>query len=321
MRPTSARTVAVLSLLAVPFAASAATVTVSPQPIDDLKSVIATVEPLHQTAARARIGGTLVSLSVREGDMVKAGDKIALVADQKIALQLTALDARILAAEAQAVQAGTEFLRASELIKFGAVSQAALDHSRTTLDVATRTLTALKADREVLAQSATDGAVLAPSAGRVLKLMTTEGSVVLPGETIASLAEDHYILRLDLPERHATSIRAGDPVTMAGRDDAATPVLGTVRIVYPEITGGRVTADVSVPGLDGYFIGERTRVLVPTGKRLGMLVPATAVSQRAGMWTVHLKDGIEVVVQPGQHHGGDVEILSGLNTGDEVMVP
>ena len=288
--------------------------------VDDRKAVIATVEPLHLLTARARIGGTVIRLSIKEGDRVEAGNVVAVVVDQKIALQLTALDARILSATAQQNQAQTDFDRLSSLGKTGAVSRAQVDQASTNLDVATRTVTALKADREVIAQQATEGSVLAPASGRVLKIAVTEGAVILPGESIASLAEDQYILRLQLPERHAASLRAGDSVDIAGRDGGG-PQTGKIRIVYPEIQGGRVIADVAVTGLGSYFVGERTRVFVPTGTRAAIVVPAAAVTVRAGVHFVRLKDGTEVVVQPGEAGPQGTEILSGLNDGDTVVTP
>jgi len=294
--------------------------TVKTQMVDDLKAVIATVEPQHLLSARARIGGTILKLSIKEGDRVEAGSTVALVVDQKIALQMAALDARIQSAGAQLDQARIDFNRTTELQKTGAAAQSALDQRKTNLDVADRMLMALKADREVIAQQATEGAVLAPTSGRVLKVAVTEGGVVMPGETIASLAEDRYILRLQLPERHAASMRAGDSVAMVGRD-ANGPQTGTVRIVYPEIEGGRVIADVDVPGLGGYFVGERVRVSVPTGKRAVIVVPQAAISTLAGVHYAHLKAGGDVVVQPGAMRGDGIEILSGLTDGDVVMTP
>jgi membrane fusion protein, multidrug efflux system len=299
----------------------AAEVRVTTTEVDDLKAVVATVEPIHQLAARTRIGGTLIKLSAKEGDSVEAGTVVALVADQKIALQLAALDARISAATAQRDQARTDFQRASNLAKTGAGAVASADQARTNLDVAERTLVALAADREVVAQSANEGAVLSPASGRVLELKTTEGSVVMPGETVLTLAEGGYILRLQLPERHATSIRAGDTVRIAAREDGAKATTGVVRLVYPEIRGGRVIADVGVDELGDYFVGERTRVFVPTGKRRTTLIPTAAVSVRAGVQVVRLKSGAEAIVQPGERHGDAIEILAGLVDGDVVVVP
>jgi multidrug efflux system membrane fusion protein len=99
----------------------------------------------------------------------------------------------------------------------GVASQSQLDQARTTLDVAERTLQALRSDRQVIEQQSAEGAVLAPGAGRVLKVPVQEGSVVLPGETIAAIAADNYILRLQLPERHARFIKAGDTILVGAR--------------------------------------------------------------------------------------------------------
>jgi membrane fusion protein, multidrug efflux system len=292
--------------------------------IVDRKAVIATVEPVHLLAARARIGGTILSLSVKEGDVVEAGAKVAEVSDQKLALQMQALESRIASQQSQRDQAQLDFDRVAELVKRAVSSQTQLDQARTNLDVANRNLAALQGDRQVIVEQAAEGAVLAPGAGRVLTVPVSTGRVVLPGETIATLAEDKYILRLQLPERHAQSLRAGDPVRIAGRglaDDNPTRE-GIVRIVYPEIQGGRVIADVDVAGLGDYFVGERTRVYVDTGKRPAILVPAALVYRRAGVNYVKLASGDEIVVQPGEaQDGGTVEILSGLADGDRIVAP
>ena len=172
-------------------------------------------------------------------------------------------------------------------------TQVQVDAAKTALDVAERTLAAMGSDRDVVAQRMSEGAVLAPGAGRVLRVPVSEGSVVLPGETIATLAEDHYILRLQLPERHARFMRAGDAVQIGARglEDDGAKREGRVRLVYPEIQGGRVIADVEVPALGDYFVGERTRVYVNTGMRRAIIVPRALVYRRAGVDYAKLADG------------------------------
>lgn len=295
----------------------------------DRKAVIATVEPIHQLIARARIGGTIAALTIKEGDNVAAGTVVAQVADEKLALQMQALDARIASLQSQRDQAKVDFDRISELQKRGVSTQTQLDQSKTNLDVAERNLAALRGDRGVIAQQATEGAVLAPGGGRVLSVPVSVGRVILPGETIATMAEDQYVLRLQLPERHAQFLRAGDKVSIGARgmgDDSSGALReGVVRIVYPEIQGGRVIADVEVPGLGDYFVGERTRVYIDTGKRKVIMIPTSLVYRRAGVNYVRLDGGDEVVVQPGDTHesGGaaSVEILAGLRDGDKLVTP
>ena len=296
--------------------------------IADRKAVIATVEPVHQLVARARIGGAIAALSITEGDDVTAGALVAQVADAKLALQMQALDSRIASLKSQRDQAKTDYDRIADLARRGVSTQTQADQAKTNFEVAERNLTAMKGDREVIAQQSSEGAVLAPAAARVLTVPVSVGRVVMPGETIATLAEDKYILRLQLPERHARFLRAGDRVLIGARglsdDDAATRE-GRVRIVYPEIQGGRVVADVEVSGLGDYFVGERTRVYVDAGERKAVVIPAAYVYRRAAVNYVKLADGDEVVVQPGEVHDDNgaktIEILSGLVDGDKVVTP
>ena len=309
--------------------AAAAPLVVRETYVVDRKAVIATVEPVHQLVARARIGGTIASLTVKEGDDVRAGDTIAEVTDQKLALQMQALDSRIASQQATRNQAKTDYDRIAELARRGVSTQMQLDQAKTNLDVAERNLAAMKGDREVIAQQASEGAVLAPGAGRVLSVPVSVGRVVLPGETIATLAEDKYILRLQLPERHARFLRAGERVLIGARgltdQTSGATREGRVRIVYPEIQGGRVIADVDVSGLGDYFVGERTLAYIDTGKRRTIEVPANYVYRRAGVNYVKLAEGDEVVVQPGEANEDNgvqsVEILSGLVDGDRIVAP
>jgi len=295
----------------------------------DRKAVIATVEPIRQLVARARIGGTIATLAIKEGDTVAAGSVVAEVADEKLALQMQALDSRIASLQSQRDQAKVDYDRVTELQKRGVSTQTQLDQAKTNLDVAERNLAALRGDRSVIAQQATEGAVLAPGAGRVLSVPVSVGRVILPGETIAIMAEDRYILRLQLPERHAQFLRAGDKVSIgargAGDGSPGAPHEGVVRIVYPEIQGGRVIADVEVPGLGDYFVGERTRVFIDAGTRKAIVIPTSLLYRRAGVNYVRLAGGDEVVVQPGEERGGGaaagVEILSGLHDGDRLATP
>jgi membrane fusion protein, multidrug efflux system len=316
-----------LALLIISFGASLAQETTAAQRmVDDRKAVIATVEPVHELIARARIGGTITTLSIKEGDQVAAGDRVAVVVDQKLLLQMQAVASRIQAQQAERDQAQIDLQRTQELRRSGVASQSQLDQAKTRFDVAERTLQALHSDRQVIEQQSAEGAVFAPGAGRVLKVPVSEGSVVLAGETIATIAARHYILRLQLPERHARFIRAGDTILVGARglgaeEDPEELRSGKVVLVYPEIDQGRVIADVEVAALGDYFVGERTRVYIATGKRPALVIPEGYLYRRFGVSYVELKDGTEIVVQPGLPVDGGIEILAGLHAGDVVKKP
>lgn len=292
--------------------------------VQDRKAVIATVEPVHELLARSRLGGTIASVLVKEGDSVAAGDRLALIADEKLSLQMQAIESRMQAQKAELDKAEIDYKRAKQLRSTGAVSQARLDDATTQLNVARRNYQAIGSDRDVIIQQTKEGAVLAPGAGRVLTVPVAVGSVVMSGETIATLAEDNYILRLQLPERHARFLKTGDSILVGDRGMQSEPGIlreGKVSLVYPHIDEGRVVADVVVDELGTYFVGERTRVWIATGTREALVVPQSALHQRYGVTYVTLKSGIEVVVQPGNLTEKGMEVLAGLNEGDEVLVP
>ncbi|CAA7620535.1 efflux RND transporter periplasmic adaptor subunit [Magnetospirillum sp. UT-4] len=313
---------AALMLTLAAFPTLAGEVEVKARSVDDLKAVFATVESVDQVLARARIPGTVSGLLVDEGSQVRAGDRIANVGDPKLALATAGVDAKLKAAEAERDLAAIESRRAAELLAKGAATTARVDDARTRLEVAERTISALRAEKQVTAERTGEGAVLAPTSGRVLKVHITEGSVVLAGETIATIAAETYVLRMALPERHARFLKVGDAVLVGQREMApgdAPRRQGTVRQVYPRIEDGRVIADVAVERLDGFFVGERVPVHVATGSRTAFIIPREAVSRRFGVDYVRLKDGATVVVQLGQATGDEVEVLSGLKNGDQVV--
>lgn len=296
----------------------------------ELKAVFGQVQSRTLSVARARIGGTVTGLKVTEGTSVSAGDELAVVIDDKLALQLEAIDARIKGLESEKNNAATELARAKNLLSTGVVAKTRVDAAQTQFDVLSNQFSAAQSDRAVIVQQAAEGRVLAPASGRVLAVPVTQGSVVLPGEAIARIASNGYFIRLSLPERHAAHLTEGDNVQVGerGLDSGSsnmTTAGGELVKVYPEIENGRVLADVEVKGLGDFFVGERTLVWVPVAKRNVLSVPAAAISTRSGIDYVTLAGGASVAVIIGETFEVDgtphVEIMSGLEAGDTVIVP
>lgn len=321
----SAAFLLLLALAAAPVASPAAErFVVRPVAVDDIKAVLATVESVDVLRARARIPGIIDKLVIDEGSEVRAGEVVAVIRDPKLKLRIAAIDARMASLRARRELALTELKRTRELRRKGTVSQARLDTARTRADVVAAEIAAVNAERSVAVEQRRDGEVRAPAAGRVLKVPGANGSVVLAGDEIATIASESYILRLKLPERHARFIRKGDTVLIGPRGLAAdTSALGKgrVRQVYPELENGRVIADVEAKGLGDYFVGERTRVYVATGRRITFRIPRDLVRLRFGVSFVRLEKGGEVAVQTGMILGDEVEVLSGLRDGDVLVAP
>jgi RND family efflux transporter MFP subunit len=325
---------ALISLLAA-SPTFAAEIVAKSETLVETKAVFGQVESRNVVAARARIGGTIQSISVDEGSEVKEGEVIAVVVDEKLAIQREAADAQVKALRSQLDNATTELQRAEQLLARGAAPQSRVDSARTQVEVYTNQLTAAESQRAVVEQQAKEGEILVPASGRVLSVPVTPGSVVLAGEEIARIAGGGTYLRLSLPERHAAEIVEGDIVAVGERmltagdaEGAITTREGRLAKVYPEIHDGRVEADVEVEGLGGYFVGERTLVWIPVGRRLAITVPLSAVNTRHGVDTIRIATEageMDVAVVLGETFAGGegerVEILTGIREGDRIVLP
>lgn len=328
------RRLILLSLVAVAAAGASPTdaevLTVASRSVTDEKAVFATVESISVVPARGRIGGTVVQLNVREGDSVTSGQAIAAVGDDKLALQMKSLDAQIDALQAQSNQAQIDFDRIQGLVDRGILPRVKLDEARTALNVAENGMRARTAERAVVQQQFNEGQVLAPASGRVLKKLVAVGSVVLPGDPIAMIAQQNFKLRLRVPERHARFLKAGDRIRVDGGEfgDHASKS-GVIDLVYPQIEDGRVIADATVEGLGEYFVGDRLRVWISGGSRTAFVIPSSYVTTRFGIDYVRIRQADRTIEAPIQR-GRDLpspdlpdglEILSGIRVGDELVQP
>jgi RND family efflux transporter MFP subunit len=299
-------------------------ITLAPVQVTEWKAVYGTVEARDRSPARARLGGTLVELSVAEGDVVEAGQELAKIVDDKLSFQRAALAAQREALAAQLANATADLQRGEDLLKDGVTTTQRVDALRTGVDVLKGQIASLDAQDEVIAQQAKEGVVLAPVAGRVLDVPLTKGAVVMPGEVVAVLGGGGTYLRIAVPERHAGALDAGDTIRISDRDGDRE---GVLERVYPLIEGGRVVADVEIADLPDTFVGARMLVRLPVGKREALLVPAADIVTRGGLDFIGVQGAEGAALRsivPGEAQviGGEamVEVISGLQAGD-VVVP
>lgn len=304
--------------------AQAETLTLSMSEITEWKAVQARVESRDVVPARARIGGIIEQLSISEGDLVKAGQQLGLVRDDKIAFQIAALDAQLAALAAQLETAEAEFKRGETLVDRGVVTRQRLAQLSTDVEVTRNQIASTQANRAVLTQQQTEGAILAPADGRVLTVPATRGAVIMPGEPVATVGSGGFFLRLAVPERFAGDLVEGAELRIGAQGSESK---GRLAKIYPQIDNGRVIADVEVDQLDTAFVNARILVRVPVGMRQALLVPAAAVRTRHGVDFVHVEDhrgeAVERAVIPGaaQADGEQIEIIGGLSAGDKVVLP
>jgi RND family efflux transporter MFP subunit len=296
----------------------------------DAKSVFATVESTEVVPARVRTGGTIATIDVRRGDEVRAGAVIAVVGDPKLLLQQKALNAEVAALQAQDAQARSDLGRVAPLVPSGAATRAQRDQLQTQVRVAQNTLQARQAQLQVVAEQLAEGDVLAPTAGRIIDVPFTEGTVVMPGESVATIAVHNFVLRLRVPEEYARFLKAGDTVRVDAESLApGVAQTGRIDLVYPEISDGRVIADARVDGIGNYFVGQRVRVWLAGGLRRRIVVPEHEIFTRFGIDYARLRTPqglIDAPVQrgvaaPSAAMPDGIEILSGLHDGDVLAAP
>jgi RND family efflux transporter MFP subunit len=217
--------------------------------------------------------------------------------------------------------AETELARGQTLVDKGVVTSQRLDQLRMQVDVFRNQIASTEAQRQVVVQQGQEGEVLAPADGKVLTVPVSRGSVIMAGEPVATLGGGGFYLRLSIPERHAALLTQGASLSV---ETAAGALDGKLVKIYPQIESGRVTADVDVPDLPTDFVDARLLVRVPIGTRQAIMVPAAAVRTHSGIDVLKVAAAgqeIDRTVVLGERHGDEIEILTGLVAGDEVVLP
>ena len=295
------------------------------QTVADLKPAPATLTTRDMADARARISGVLVRLLVKDGDMVRQGQLIATVKDDRIAFQTGAYDAQVSAATAQAAAAQADLSRTRDLFSHGVYAQARLDQVEAQAKSANGALAAARAERAASAEQGAQGAVLSPAAGRVLVADVPAGSVVMPGQSIAKITAGPMVVRIELPEGEAAALKLGDVVQLAA-EDVRGAVTRHDRADLPVVTDGQVVADITAPGLPQDLIGQRVRAKIKVGERQALVIPRRYIATRFGVDYVRVvrRDGTtsETPVQTTDGPTADqAEILSGIRAGDVLTPP
>ena len=121
-------------------------------------------------------------------------------------------------------------------------------------------------------------------------------------------------------EELAGRVRAGDPVTIDGRINAR--VSSIVPAVDPATRSALVKIDL--PRHSGLRSGTFVRVAFPIGSRSGITVPAGAIARRGQLTSVFVVDAQQMarmrLVTIGDPQQGRVEVLSGIDPGEKVVV-
>lgn len=181
--------------------------------------------------------------------------------------------------------------------------------------------------RVAMAQKAlADTVVRAPFAGAIGERFVSVGDYVTKGTKVASVLRiDPLRVELTVPEQYVSAVAAGRAVTFEVDAYPGETFTGQVRYVSPSVTAATraLTLEAIVPNTagrlkPGFFATAR---IEEAQKRPGILVPAAAVRTVAGTARVFVIAGDraeERIVMTGQAVGDQIEIATGLKSGERV---
>lgn len=292
--------------------ADAATVTLQAETLPSRIEVVGNTTSEEKINLSARIPAYVSEVFASAGDHVKKGQVLVTLDDREIRQQLTA-------AKAQLNQAKTEYERAKKLFKKEATTQQALTAAKSMYDAA-------RAQVEQVKVMLTYAQVTSPIDGIVTDRRIEAGDLANPGMLLLAVY-DPMRMRLEapVPVRLIDRLALDQPVEVSLERPART-LKGHVAEIVSEVDASSRTQlvkvhldDVAGDVLPGTF----GRLWVDAQPREAFLVPASAVQQIGQLSFVQVvQDGraLRRLVKTGPARDDRIEILSGLQAGDTVLV-
>lgn len=272
---------------------------------------LASIEPFSKSDLSPRISGNILSISKREGDMVRQGEVLATIDDRELLDRTVAVNADLLAtrqrlAGAQSAYATQKSVygRDEALFKAGAISREALERSQSALDGAKSVVDAYNESLKGLAMNtsmaktqAGYARIVAPFSGVVSKRWAEPGDLAAPGKPILTVEKtSSYKVLAQLPQEELTGIRPGTKVTLTNGGQSMST---KVNRVYPSL-GKNMLATVEVLTSSAPFALPSSATVgfdIVTKKVDGLLVPAQVVVKTAqGSFVYQVTNGAVKII-------------------------
>ncbi|MBG9945595.1 transporter [Brevibacillus formosus] len=237
-----------------------------------------------------------------------------------------------------------------ELFKGGAISQSELDsaqsekeqveislqEARITLDKllkgaeineiasADAELKQAASEVELAKKTLQETKLVAPFSGTVIDVTKKAGSLAQPGESIIHLVDSSEVkLKVDVPLDVMGNYKQGDTVPVAVEGKAKST--GTITFISPVLNAetGKYLVEIAVPNKDSVLIEGMVATVEMSRKVNGMLVPVQSVGVKESQrFVMVVENGVikRRDVEVGQIIGNNVEILSGLQPGNQILI-
>lgn len=274
-----------------------------------------TVEPIRTVGVNSQLAGALLSVTVEEGDQVRAGTVLARIDSRELEAQMASAEAALTVAQSTAE-------RSQQLMDQQIVTSAEFERDQAAFAAA-------QATRDQLRTRLGYSTVTSPINGVVLQKHVERGFIVSPQMPLFTVGDlSTLVMRVPVSELDVTGLDEGDTVSVAFDALGGRVIPGRIRRVFPaadsitrlvpvEVALAAASAREIRPG----FLGRATFQLDP---RTGILmVPTGAVLTDAGgsaVFVVRDARASRRSVQRGGTFQGRVEIVSGLSAGDTIVV-
>jgi RND family efflux transporter MFP subunit len=283
----------------------------------------------QESVLSAKVLARIVSLPLREGAAVKAGDLLVALDHKDIDAGLAAAEAARVRAEASMKEAEAEHARVARLFDSGSATSREMERAESALQAARGGLN--EAEARVQEARAQKGytRILAPFDGRLVERKVEVGELASPGTPLVRVeSAGNFELWADVPQERLSAVRPGAEATVRV-DGIAAPIPGRVLRVVPAADPRshtftvKVALDSGAGGGDGaVYSGMFGQAAVVYGSEPALVVPHGAIVHRSEVTGVYVAnaDGAPEfrLVRPGRRVGDDQVVESGLSAGERV---
>jgi RND family efflux transporter MFP subunit len=282
--------------------------TIEAKPHVASEEVVATVNSKLRSVIESKVSGRIDKMLVTPGQKVKAGDLL-------VELDVREIRARLDQATPVREQAEKDLKRFTDLLAKRVITQQEFEAAESKARVARAAVT----EAETMLGYAK---VTAPFDGVITRKLTDVGDLATPGKPLVEM-EDPGALRLEaaVPEAIIDRVALGSKL---GVRIGTNELVGVVREMSPTADPNSRTllVKLDLPATPGLRTGQFGRVAVPVAETSVLRVPTLAVIRRGQMELVFIRDGDHArlrIVKTGKPLGGEIEIVSGVNAGEQVI--
>lgn len=307
-------------------------VTVAAQSTEEPVAYSATVQAAEQAQIATKVIGRVELIHVNEGDEVKKGDPLANIRSDEVDAKLSQTEAGIAEATAHYDNAKRDLERYESLLEKKAVTQKEMDNVRAAYESARARLQGAREMRTEVEGLLKYINITAPFDGVVTKKFVDAGDLAMPGQPILSVEQiDELEAVATVPEGEIDRFSVGMPVVITvssrGAEEPRAEYTGDITQIVlsadPASHQFMIKAVITSPD-ENIKPGMFARITVTRLGRETLLAPAPAVFQRGQLEGVFVVDGESRArlrwVRTGRTFGENREILSGLESGETVVI-